>query len=63
MMMDMMMMNIMMTLMAAMMIMTLMMTRMTNLDSEPLLGRIVVARECLLGTDFPCILNICSFLS
>ena len=35
----------------------IMMMMMTYLESEPLFGRIVVARECLRGRAFPCILS------
>ena len=43
-----------------MMMMTMikmMVMMMTHLESEPLFGRIVVARECLRGRAFPCILS------
>ena len=50
---------IIMNMMMDMMMRSMMMMMMMNLDSEPLFGRIVVASECLRGTDFPCILNIC----
>ena len=46
--------KIVMMMMTMMKVMTMMMT---YLESEPLFGRIVVARECLRGRAFPCILS------
>ena len=48
-----------------MMMMMMMVMMMVNLDRDPLLGRMVAARECRRGADFPCILRqfVFSFLS